>query len=1062
MDATDELGCTVSQQQEEMDRKVRLQNFALNFLNRLSTGVRSDSTIQNNIRNHCSKLCSNQITPAQAIVDARRELGRSNESYLQFSVMILWSGEGADETMLYPSSAEYTATLGETAFRTMARVTQDELESVDKLLREVALHLAYYLAISSVRSYIRWRCYEKYGGEACQLYKAMNDVEFPTNRQPEDYNAQDATKNISPDFNHYNAWVLFTLQMVSGEATWLTQFRECIQELCAPSVDRVLDMLFDVQPNLMNAFMPASLEGVTLGGSDTSCQYDGFDLLKTQPISIDQYPQETVLCFVPKKTKELLSPDLDTTKKREVFEHLKRIVQGSAETDTLSQSYGNNTSAAVRDLFDRMKERLSSYQIGAFLEQLPLSFETWVLHVFQNLDNGRFQRTLASTYLSILRGIVCLCPPHLTLDNTDYWDGYDTPRITQPLPEEYAQANIDQMQAITPNSNQSWMTNNSNDTFMEDVHSLYSTKHTGRKKTFKSYFEYPSNIILHDINVDNTRVFKPLWKNSVLNKDDINQPCIGNVRIDSDSLNVSYASVLRALVLNLRQNEFAQQLKELRVEAALKLEMLPSLRYVFNHASRFQTYTEDYGWTAPTNSRTNDFTYSAVHGLFTINSAITVTPISSTSTCYNFKNMAGDISEVYGSVNTKDRNVTSESNVPNFASIDDLRGCLQVLRKWVEPSNLTNTSARDVLRMRARVLKETHEEILSRGRMQFSGHKRRSDQEERERRNAIWSDSLRELDICGDPFYRFLKDMAGTLHEDVTMLIELEDRTMEANQRLYREQRRDTLREINKFSQRVMETVINTVFRQSKMKADLDNVTPMSSSNGGTSLPNPSNATSSQPSSSSPSSSLGQPLSGGEFADSVVVISDESVQRVKELANGTAGLGFLEANDALQSFLQSQQGKPISLRELLLGMRGVLDTFRDYAIDSLQHNQTQSGRASLEYLANPRNSYVVRMKNETFAAIRSAYLLLRRQLLDSGLSQSQIPTAYHCIEGNQYELCNQFAQLAAYQLSHSRTFSSAGSVYLGATPARLNMNMLKISLNKMCNRVMQAKSSNLL
>lgn len=381
--------------------------------------------------------------------------------------------------------------------------------------------------------------------------------------------------------------------------------------------------------------------------------------------------------------------------------------------------------------------------------------------------------------------------------------------------------------------------------------------------------------------------------------------------------------------------------------------------------------------------------------------------------------------------------------------MDDLRACLQILHRWLEPSMLTNASARDVLRTRATILKDTHQDILRRGRTQYGGQKRRADEEERDRRNAIWNDSLRELDICGDRFYRFLKDMAGTLHDDVTSLIELEDRSMEANQRLYREQRRETLRDINRFSQRVMDTVIGTVFRQSKLKADLDAVIETNQSNQ-----------SSETSETSETTNLDARLDGGTFADSVVVISDESVQRVRELADGTAGLGFMEANDALQSFLQSQQGKPMSLRNLLVGMRGVLDTYRDYAIDALQNNQIQSGRASLEYLANPRNSYVVRMKNETFAAIRSAYLLLRRQLLDMGVSPTHVPTAYECVEGSRFELCNQFAQLAAYQLSHSRAFSSAGSVYLGATPARLNMNMLNIALHKTCNRVMQARVTN--
>lgn len=74
-------------------------------------------------------------------------------------------------------------------------------------------------------------------------------------------------------------------------------------------------------------------------------------------------------------------------------------------------------------------------------------------------------------------------------------------------------------------------------------------------------------------------------------------------------------------------------------------------------------------------------------------------------------------------------------------------------------------------------------------------------------------------------------------------------------------------------------------------------------------------------------------------------------------------------------------------------------------------------------------------------------------------SKTNRPYMYDCIESDSYEVCNQFAQLMAYQLGHSRAFSSAASVYLEATPAKMNLAMLNISLNKTCNRIRQVANN---
>ena len=248
---------------------------------------------------------------------------------------------------------------------------------------------------------------------------------------------------------------------------------------------------------------------------------------------------------------------------------------------------------------------------------------------------------------------------------------------------------------------------------------------------------------------------------------------------------------------------------------------------------------------------------------------------------------------------------------------------------------------------------------------------------------------------------------------------------MEANHRMYREQRRDALRDSAIFGQRVVDAVLRSVFKQSKLKVDLDLTNARSSA--------------------------------AEAAASLVVVSDEGIERVNELASGTSGLGFLEASSQLRQYMESRRGSPMALKTLLGDLRGILDAHRTHALQALQASQDQSTRSSMEYLAEPKNSLVIRMKNETFAAVRTAYDLLRVELRGRGWNDLSIPTAFHCIEGSDLGLCNQFAQLAAYQMAHGRTFSSSSAIYVSANGARMNVQMLRLALAKTVNRAHESR-----
>ena len=259
-----------------------------------------------------------------------------------------------------------------------------------------------------------------------------------------------------------------------------------------------------------------------------------------------------------------------------------------------------------------------------------------------------------------------------------------------------------------------------------------------------------------------------------------------------------------------------------------------------------------------------------------------------------------------------------------------------------------------------------------------------------------------------------------TLHEDVNQIIRLEDRTMEANQRMLREQRRDERRRISEFGQGILRAILQDVFRESRLRVDLD---------------------------------VTKTGAGVDVAQGLVVVSEEATKRVNDIASGATGLGFLEANVQLAHVLEQARARPTTLAGLLASVREVLDEHRRSVMSSLDESASASSRSSMEQLAEPRNSLLIRLRPETFAAIRTAYQTLCSELRAQGVPPMRIPTAYECIEGSNMELTNQFAVFAAYQLAHGRIFSSSQSVYVGATPAKMNQHMMRISLAKSVLRV---------
>jgi hypothetical protein len=1113
---------------------------------------------------------------SDAIREARVHLGKTNEKYLQFSVMMLWGGERDDEYLLYPKSTGSGSPMDvatEQTMRAMLTQARDELKTTKEKLERARMHVAYYIAIPEVRASVRYTLFEnRLNKKRIAAAVKINNHEFQNEGSTREIfnidlervdREQSYFNTIDKWFKHpytKNGFMEIYADGTPGIETGLwydlfkgdsETFREVcnvLMMLCVPSATRALNELFGLE-SAAASYDPCVDDLTTVMG--------GLGVAEKKYVPshrCDEVEVADVVHNMAKTTFEQLIQSADksdgTSENLSLSTPHNAISSTHNRTKNCTKDQFRTADGELASAFAFLKDSLSSFsdipdddQDGFFFSAISKitdkkSYETsqrlkrlaplfdqelvragraTVSEFVDYFEGEERLRQLLSLTIALSRGGVCSLPPHKILLEEKF-DFYTCP---VPLPSDADDIENDKILTFEDSGSAQWFLADANIRLLNNIHDLHRAK-WDRIMNLDEDADEDENTPIHtsktwDLNAKDAApqgFLRVIWTPSVLNS---NVPIlrVGNVSASPLSLAVSYTTILRAFTKAMvgGTNKTSVHVStSVYMAALLKLESLQSLRLI-NRALKKGLVVQDvisggrgvqeqldtpnnplnpYVWPKKASfleNRVKQYLNNASNSPATVaaqssnalagvakfdlfmcltsrpidpptSAASRVIPLRIVadgdidrdhiiSTTYSANSEGASVTSKYIDNESKDveaipRPTETINDVPAFACPDDLRACIQTLLHFEFNGELdgiseVTMSGLEILKRREAALRRSYSETIARGREQYSrgstgpedkpiytSRKRPADAEERVRRNAIWTDALRELDLCGDNLYSFLKDMAGTLHEDVTALIELEDRSMEANQRMYREQRRETLREINRFSQRVMDTAIASVFRQSKLKADLD-----AGLTSGNSADDAVNA----------------------MGDSVVVMSEESSQRIRELADGTAGLGFLEANSALQQFLKTQQGSPTTLRAFVLGLRGTLDAYRDYAIDALQANQSESGRASLEYLANPRNSYIVRLKNETFAAIRSAYMMLRRQLLSVGIRENNIPSAYSCMEGSNLALRNQFAQLCAYQLCHSRAFSSSASMYLGATAARMNLNMLNISLNKMVNRV---------
>jgi molybdopterin-guanine dinucleotide biosynthesis protein A len=280
-----------------------------------------------------------------------------------------------------------------------------------------------------------------------------------------------------------------------------------------------------------------------------------------------------------------------------------------------------------------------------------------------------------------------------------------------------------------------------------------------------------------------------------------------------------------------------------------------------------------------------------------------------------------------------------------------------------------------------------------------------------DRRAGLWNEMKRELAISTDRVWTFVRTLSGLIGEDAdSIIMAADDSAMRASQEMER-QRRAIADRVTQFHARLVETLISSLLKDSKLQVTTSGSTDQS-------------------------------------AEPLVVIDADTAKQIKDLASGESGRPFFEANVALRALTDSHRSKPKSLSQTVTAFADVVSSLHDSLEAELQRPETAG--ASLGELAAPRNSYFVRLRDDTSAAIRSAFDRFTTEF--ALLRGGRHVYLWELIEGNDHMLSSRFAEFVGHVLVQNRVSTGASAMYVSHRQLGLNAAQASVALGKLINQ----------
>ncbi len=269
------------------------------------------------------------------------------------------------------------------------------------------------------------------------------------------------------------------------------------------------------------------------------------------------------------------------------------------------------------------------------------------------------------------------------------------------------------------------------------------------------------------------------------------------------------------------------------------------------------------------------------------------------------------------------------------------------------------------------------------------------------RRHGLWTEMLRHVAISQDRLWIFVRLMSGGIGGDVQEVITMANEATLKAAKAIQDQRVEIAKRVSDMQSKIVETVVASMLKKSEMTMSLED-------------------------------------------DSVAVIDAEAKKQLHELASGTSGRPFFEANVALKNLTEKNENPP-RLQDVLNSLASVGAHLQTTLEQSLAEPGATS--ASLVELSHPSNSYFVSMRPDAVAAIRSAHERLNTELGVVG-GHRRI-ALWELVEGGCQVLTARFAELCGFLLVQTRVSTGVSAMYVSHHNIYTNASQARVALAKL-------------
>lgn len=284
-----------------------------------------------------------------------------------------------------------------------------------------------------------------------------------------------------------------------------------------------------------------------------------------------------------------------------------------------------------------------------------------------------------------------------------------------------------------------------------------------------------------------------------------------------------------------------------------------------------------------------------------------------------------------------------------------------------------------------------------------------------EQRKAIWNDFVRYLAVANDKVIVFIRTLSGLIGEDADSLLVAADAATSESAKELAAQKRKIAEKVADFQAKVLETFLAGVIKESGLKLKMG---------GG-----------------------GADASGSTSDDPFVIVDKNTEKELSDLASGQSGRPFFEANVALRSLCHESQNQNKHLSDVMKVLGGITSTLSKQLTASSDNVGTVG--MSLAELAAPRNSYFVRLRDDTTAAIRTAYDRLCSELRINHPHARSI-SLYELIEGADPTLSLRFAEFVGHCLVSARTSTGVSALYASSSQILVNSVQAQVAIKRLC------------